>query len=928
MSQKKEQESLYGNVSLGQIVKFIVEIVGKDALEYFDVVKENTLKDAYQERGSYEKFKVDPQDYAFQFTYENSIFGKIYQFFEKLEKDFGISEYPKDLFMNYFTEQLLVQIASQRIFEVKQSDLVIKIVFDQHSIDLQQNESLPFNPQFNDYVKTFSTLNFSDLLTEFLRKISMNLEDFYSEISNRVEISSNDKLDWCRRSIQRCRKENIFPAWAIFYAILKFVNENDDEEKSFTNGFLCFYFYHNFRSALQNISVKKEVIVEFEKLVQNFNEVNYKAFFEKYLDVKKTGLNDNKKWFAYFDSILAKNTIENVRKFQFDLPRLQNELPHSISFWQNWFAAKDCVFKYMENGSLSELENSVKWYKAAFNDGKYFAGKSLEQFLHEAMAVSFYYDWKSNPKQTRDRIQKSSEGHDTKTPISRDTNVFYDFANAFGFVLNKREDAFNYIYHCCENFWNVFPPQTDQANKMRSENFLDELGIQISTEDIEKSITEKLQHVTDKNINTRLSSERNVAYTPLSYAICWCEWNFVKDFLDPSKFPSLDVNIPNSNNTYPISELLTKYKSDTYSSVCGDLRYLNRTLPRTEEECLELFSKILDKTEKKVLSTTQSNHRKISVLQEALETFDMRFIKPVVDKMTENGNKKFSNDFRISADELSPLYYAIQLKHFFNTPFDVSFNQMMAGGNVRWENLAVPGMTKEQKQAYEENVFYGDLGKFTDEILNIKRITRAEAIKSGKFEKCNNEIDAAISLLIERTNDVDTFVTYPDGEKQHFRTVLHTNHGTIREKVNPEYRQGINCLFYAAEADDTETCRKLINAGADVKRQIGKTSCVEGICSPNSFVYRLIFYKSWKTLRMFLKEFKDKASLVMHRENSDITPLVFFIMTAQIEMQKGKYMSDLEFRDMIHYFQDAGASMNEETKIGTAGNFLKVPFRF
>ena len=84
MSQKNKENPVYGNITLPQIVKFIVEIVGKDSLLYFNLVDENTLNDAYKEKGSYEKFKVNAQDYSFQFTYEQSIFGRIYQFFENL----------------------------------------------------------------------------------------------------------------------------------------------------------------------------------------------------------------------------------------------------------------------------------------------------------------------------------------------------------------------------------------------------------------------------------------------------------------------------------------------------------------------------------------------------------------------------------------------------------------------------------------------------------------------------------------------------------------------------------------------------------------------------------------------------------------------------------------------------------------------------
>ena len=210
------------------------------------------------------------------------------------------------------------------------------------------------------------------------------------------------------------------------------------------------------------------------------------------------------------------------------------------------------------------------------------------------------------------------------------------------------------------------------------------------------SIEEMRNHllsITDNTINKKIETGRKVAYTPLSQSICNCDWDIVRNFLDTNKYPNLDLNIPNTNNTCPIQELLTKYKSDVFSSVCGDPRCLNKKLPGNEDERVRLFTEVLDRTDKRTLFT-KSNHRKISVLQEALETFDMRYIKPIVDKMTDGGKSKFPDDFHISADELSPLYYAVELKFRLNTDPRKEFKKMKESHNIRWANFAVPGMTE------------------------------------------------------------------------------------------------------------------------------------------------------------------------------------------------------------------------------------------
>lgn len=683
MSQNKSGNVSYGNTTLAQIVKFIVGIVGTDALLWFGLPK-STLDDAFKEKGSYEKYKVNKQDESFQYTYENSIFGKVYQFFEHLEKEFRMTDYHRDLYMDMFVTQHLVQISGIRIFEVKQSEVSKKIIFTPRpTIAVNkytgESESLPYDTRFIGYVSRCSRLNFDALVCSFCEKMSVSFESFYKKVA---EYAKQDQ-ESVKHAIHRYRKQNNPPNWKLFYPLLKVVAESDNSERTMTNDFLNLYFYKNFRDAIENLTIKKSLLVEFEQIAQSFTEVGYKKFCDKYLAEHKTGLHDLKKYFAYFDSLLVANTVENVQKFRNDLNCLQTELPHSIVFWKDWFCAKDYVFKYMESGDVAELGNAVELYTAAFKDGKYFAGKNLEQFLLEAIAVSSYYDWKSNPKQMRDRILKSSDisNGNTKTPLSAQTKLFYDFAYAFDFVLNEKEEAFNYFYHCNANFWNIFPPQTEKSKDISLIDLMEEMGFQIN----EKSIEEMRNHllsITDNTINKKIETGRKVAYTPLSQSICNCDWDIVRNFLDTNKYPNLDLNIPNTNNTCPIQELLTKYKSDVFSSVCGDPRCLNKKLPGNEDERVRLFTEVLDRTDKRTLFT-KSNHRKISVLQEALETFDMRYIKPIVDKMTDGGKSKFPDDFHISADELSPLYYAVELKFRLNTDPRKEFKKMKESHNIR-----------------------------------------------------------------------------------------------------------------------------------------------------------------------------------------------------------------------------------------------------
>ena len=109
------------------------------------------------------------------------------------------------------------------------------------------------------------------------------------------------------------------------------------------------------------------------------------SFINENVDIQN--LKDIAEKALYFDNLLNENCRENLISFQNTMNELRNELPHSFSFWENWFCAKDYVYKYLDSGNLEYLENAVKWYGLAFENGKYFMGKSSGQFIHELSLI-------------------------------------------------------------------------------------------------------------------------------------------------------------------------------------------------------------------------------------------------------------------------------------------------------------------------------------------------------------------------------------------------------------------------------------------------------------------------------------------------------------------------------------------------------------
>ncbi|MCR4822686.1 MAG: ankyrin repeat domain-containing protein [Treponema sp.] len=173
-----------------------------------------------------------------------------------------------------------------------------------------------------------------------------------------------------------------------------------------------------------------------------------------------------------------------------------------------------------------------------------------------------------------------------------------------------------------------------------------------------------------------------------------------------------------------------------------------------------------------------------------------------------------------------------------------------------------------------------------------------------------SEIEKIIELAVEKTDDMDAFVKQIEG------------------------KMGTNALHLAAENDDLFSCRKLLEKGADPLKVIGQASFgmkyTDGkalsTSVPNSFVYRLISFKAWNTLKVYLTDFKNllKSSMTEKNSRCNITPLVYLILTTLYSSKsEGEYAKNKEIVDsFIPLFLDAGSSLDEKTAFGPAKELL------
>ncbi len=889
MEQKK---IIYGNVTLSQLAHFAVELCGKDALIQKGFLTDSELNDAYKEKGAYLKFR---------YTDKNSLFGKIYQFFSELEKEFEIplhkTERKKSLDGKYFEEvglrdfqhfyshiiwSFIVQICGTRPFENTQNNLSKKIIYD----CLLKQPTI----YFIEYIEFVSNTTFDEAITEFAKIHNLKYEQIYTEVAENINDNESDSLLNVRKALQKCKKENTNPTWKIFYPFLKVIHKKD-RRISFI--FLNLYFYLNFKNAIKWLSFKNSDLQKLELFCKNHQKNDTENIIKDAINftnenVDMQNLESITEKALYFDNLLNKNCRENLISFQSKINELRKELPHSFFFWENWFYAKDYVYNYLDSENLEHLENAVKWYRLAFENGKYFMGKSAELFIHEAITVSVYLDMKKNPAKARTRLKKTSDNNsDTKTPLDKTTKNFYDFGLAFDLLLNDMNDAYNLYYHCFQNFWNCFSPESECAKNINKEDLFRASGIETTdTPENEKVLKsrESLLKITDGKINNILPTTHNVAYTPISTAIIQSYFDIAELYLDKSKFPSLNLNIPNTNNCYPIHEIATQYLRG-----------------HEHEKIKPLVLQILERTDKKVLFT-RTNRQKISPLETVIQSLDSDLNKRFLDKMF--GTEKIPNDFIISADEISPLYFALMTKYFFNNPIEYIKKRNI--GNINYKNLFEAGLSESEKESFNN---FGIL--FAMEIFKNLETGVPKEIRAKRKEEIKKKTDKIVDLYIERTSNLDGFISY-----------------SMRDPI--ANNQGCTALLYACEWDDVEICKSLVSTGADLRKEIGKSpdfTLPNGnrLLLPNNFIHRAIYFKAWNCLEWFLKDNKNIASEYMHKKEINMTWLVYFLLMQQNEFLRNpqKYL-DIQnnINRFLPLFFEAGASLKEDTVFGSAERIL------
>jgi len=378
---------------------------------------------------------------------------------------------------------------------------------------------------------------------------------------------------------------------------------------------------------------------------------------------------------------------------------------------------------------------------------------------------------------------------------------------------------------------------------------------------------QKLRNISGKNINKRMEIQpgHNIQYTPLSIALRYGELDIAEHYLECFA-NSLDVTVINTHGSTALSEALSLYKVHRFFGWDE----------QNAERCKKIIIELIRQSPVDSFYA-ETVRRYISVLEEAINAFDIEIVRAIVEK------KGFDiQNLIISSDDFSPLYYVINRCYILSKAISEGKITIPDNANINWAKANFPGIFIEDKMAYYENIKSNPLFNNIDigKLISYDKFGKPE-IWEQEFIK----LKEIIKYLIDRTDDVDKFV-----------------------KENPSGDR-TTALSLATESDFDDICRLLIAKGANPARIFGNN----GIPYDSPFI-RAAWFKSWKTLEMLLTDFKDQIKPIInncYREDRHTTAHLLFRPDYGLLYQYSINTENIELiKRFIPLFRSAGADFS------------------
>ena len=902
---------LHGYAKLGELTAFIRDCVSDDVLLEISASKIPDFNKNDKERiqKSWNRLcKESSNLYEVYKTDENEIFNCAKKFLEKLE---NIYSFPK------FIKKCLFQFCDNFYNEMKKEKLgglVAELESRNYALfSINQAINLIVIP---GYCKEFGQKNVQSKLRAYLSKdlsyktlfdiliqkthlpsLTKYIEGLQQTFDNEKD-TDNEKTSSFRDTIESAYKKNKNPTWKRFCFILKYCPTELQAD------FVLVYFLNNIRTSLQNHFELQEG--DFEKIKSDLNffanatsdfSVVTERISQSYQSYSTLLFGGEQQINEYCKKTLIDFEYKkmDLQEYYRSIEELERIAPNASAFFVPWFKAFVSVAR-------EDYESARDWFKMAF-DNYQFAGDYLSRFIKMAFAFENYFvNW--------EKVRKSISEEEHKSPINENAKTYWNFGYTIGLFDKKADDTYLEAYKPIRNFYGYFPAECffdeEKAKERHSKEFMSEMGIHIQNYEKEEDLVEFDKRPYEVLSALKTSSQRNKLisfwkvyndsdennpkmYTPLALCMQLGSrderlWDLADTWLDDMENP-VDVDKLCFNGSTSLHEALTQYKH---------LRLNSTEISEKQKKLRYVTSKIIDKAT--YLGETKFQ-KQVHTLQEAIDSYDVDFVKRIADKISDDDFQTY----RISADELSPLYYVLSRRH----PLIQGLEKMemirkmpQNKNNYVCKNLAVPGLTESEKQEYQEKLHNGSLDftkwfqMMNDEFTPLYYGLATKELQLPAF-------DEIIDYFISRTKNVDSFTS----------------------------KNGITALYYAAEMNDVKTCRKLLQRGAMITKVndlVPNFSDAKGnvVKMPDSFIFRCIDYESWETLKMFLTEFKEKAETVMHKGNFEVTPLVVFIASQRQNFFSASFDERLKIAnrldEFINLFLSCGASMTESTELGCA----------
>lgn len=911
---KTEKVEAYGYPSLGLITRFYRNCIGDEPLIHIETLLEENGNHPYKAKetitkawdrlceenyGTYDYYKPDSTD-GLIFFVENFFHYMNQKYKLSLPLITLINSTFYDLFdlLKIHTEQPFRTVPDLPTKEILRTSVFSTLIKWEYGLRNKKWDYI-----LDDYLS--EGLNYENVLQGIKHKKNQTWEEIYSELDNKVE---KEKIKVDKEIAERFEtiikdaiQKNKNPTWYNFWILFLWAPDELNIQ------LLEVYLLNNYKKALKKVfgftdeeldQIKKDFIdylagVNENELFKNYKSINDELRYgviERYMRLftsRELYLNKEKDFLKRIkDSFIEASKSNNI------------EIKHIFDFLEPWLLG----YKAVAERRFGDAE---KLYKQAF-ENRYLAGDYILPFLKQAFVLELY----NNGKWTKS-IQAAEPDTNNINPICKQAQIYWNYGYVLDLFDKPATDTFLESFRIYQNFYNEFPPEMfehpENVRKLQFQDLATEMGVFFNDDEIPEQKLDKLYNYIcdyedgDKALNERvkhpysnkdINNKENRLYTPFS--ICVSFGTRKEKFLSLAEkwiyYKSLELGKRNFNNSTALLEAIAQYNHLRFISDSKNDDLIKRYR--------KLIFKIIDKSN--IEDFTETKIHKIYVLQVAIDSFDFEIVESIIEKGLD------INNLVIDADEISPLYYAINRKETIKTGFKNFMKKLEENPyNITWKNFDMPGLTTGEKAVNREY----RIGKIKNITINfeeqIKKYSFTQKYGDEKtFDEQIIQLDKIIEFLVSKTEDLDDYVKSFDNQ------------------------QGANSLFLAAEYNDIKVCELLLANGADPNKNLGRAfmctvpteyNSYEYVFSNNSFIYRLIFFHSWDMLALFLTKYKDMAHQSMIPNEYGITPIIYFLYYTRT-LDNSKELR----KQFILKFVKAGADLNQGSILGSANQVIKL----